>query len=55
MIDNEVSELINDAIFYATGILTNKKNLVLEGAQLLIEKKVVYADDLVEIIQTKYQ
>jgi ATP-dependent metalloprotease FtsH len=54
MIDNEVSELINDAILYATSILNNKKELVLEGAQLLMEQKVVHADTLIEVIERKY-
>jgi len=54
MIDNEVSELINDAIIYATSILNNKKELVLEGARLLMENKVVHEDALLKIIQSKY-
>ena len=54
MIDNEVSELINDAILYATGILNNKKELVLEGAGLLVEHKILHANTLIEVIETKY-
>jgi ATP-dependent metalloprotease FtsH len=54
MIDNEVSELINDAILYASGILANKKELVLEGAQLLMDNKVLHANTLLDVIQAKY-
>ena len=54
MIDNEVSELINDAILYATGILNNKKDLVLEGADFLMNHKILHANTLMGIIQAKY-
>ena len=55
MIDNEVSELINDAILYATHILNNKKEIVLEGAKLLMEYKVLHEKTLIDMIQSKYK
>jgi cell division protease FtsH len=55
MIDNEVSELINDAILYATHILNNKKEIVLEGANLLMEHKVLHEKTLIDMIQSKYK
>uniref|UniRef100_A0A6C0AZS7 AAA+ ATPase domain-containing protein n=1 Tax=viral metagenome TaxID=1070528 RepID=A0A6C0AZS7_9ZZZZ len=55
MIDNEVMDLIDDANAYATFILNNCKELMLEGAELLKRDKLVKADAFIHLIQTKYQ
>jgi cell division protease FtsH len=55
MIDNEVMDLIDDANAYATFILKNCKELMLEGAELLKRDKLVKADTFIQLIQTKYQ
>jgi ATP-dependent metalloprotease FtsH len=54
MIDNEVVDLINDANKYATFILKNCKELMLEGAEMLKRDKLLKADTLIALIETKY-
>jgi ATP-dependent metalloprotease FtsH len=55
MIDGEVVDLINDANKYATFILKNCKELMLEGAEILKRDKLLKAETLIHIIETKYQ
>jgi cell division protease FtsH len=55
MIDNEVVDLIDDANKYATFILKNCKELMLEGAEILKREKILKADTLIALIETKYQ
>jgi cell division protease FtsH len=55
MIDNEVVDLIDDANNYATFILKNCKELMLEGAEILKREKILKADTLITLIETKYQ
>ena len=55
MIDNEVVDLIDDANKYATFILKNCKELMLEGAEILKKEKILKADTLIALIETKYQ
>lgn len=55
MIDNEVADLIDDANGYATFILKNCKELMLEGAEMLKRDKILKADTLINLIETKYQ
>uniref|UniRef100_A0A6C0DBL2 AAA+ ATPase domain-containing protein n=1 Tax=viral metagenome TaxID=1070528 RepID=A0A6C0DBL2_9ZZZZ len=55
MIDNEVVDLIDDANNYATFILKNCKELMLEGAEILKREKILKADTLIALIETKYQ
>ena len=54
MIDNEVVELIDDANKYATFILKNCKELMLEGAEMLKRDKLLKADTLIALIDAKY-
>jgi len=54
MIDEEVAKLIHDAYGYAEFILRNAKDLMQEGAELLKRDKLVKADTLVELMNTKY-
>jgi cell division protease FtsH len=54
MIDEEVAKLIHDAYGYAEFILRNSKDLMQEGAELLKRDKLVKADTLVELMNTKY-
>jgi len=53
-IDTEVSQLIKDAYAYADFLVRNSKELILEGAEVLKRKKVMKADELLEIMNTKY-
>lgn len=54
MIDDEISRLIEDAYRYSEFIIQNSKEFISEGAELLKEKKTVKADELIELMNTKY-
>lgn len=54
MIDTEVVDLIDDANKYATFILKNCKELMLEGAEMLKRDKLLKAETLIDLIETKY-
>lgn len=54
MIDDEISTLIEDAYKYAEFIIQNSKDFILEGAELLKEKKTIKAEELNELMNTKY-
>jgi len=53
--DEETFELIESAYEYVYFILNNCKPLLIEGANLLKTQKVLKADTLVDLINTKYQ
>jgi len=53
-IDEEVSKLINDAYAYGEFLIRNSKDLLIEGAELLKKKKVMKAEELIELMNTKY-
>jgi cell division protease FtsH len=53
-IDEEVSKLINDAYAYGEFLVRNSKDLLIEGADLLKKKKVMKAEELIELMNTKY-
>jgi len=53
-IDSEVSALINDAYAYAEFLIRNSKELLIEGAELLKKQKVMKAEELIEIMNKKY-
>ena len=55
MIDGEVVDLINDANKYATFILKNCKELMLEGAEMLKRDKLLKAETLIDLIEDKYK
>ena len=54
MIDDEISRLIEDAYRCAEFIIQNSKEFVLEGAELLKDRKTVKAEELMELMNTKY-
>jgi cell division protease FtsH len=54
MIDDEISTLIEDAYKYAEFIIQNSKDFILEGAELLKEKKCIKVEELIELMNTKY-
>jgi len=54
-IDNDVSNLINDAYAYAEFLIRNSKDLIMEGAELLKKQKVMKAEELIDLMNTKYQ
>jgi cell division protease FtsH len=54
IVDNEIANLIQDAYSYAEFIVHNSKDFILEGSQLLKEKKAIKADELIDIMERKY-
>jgi len=55
MIDEEVAKLIHDAYSYSEFILRNSKEFMQEGAEILKRDKLLKADTLVELLNTKYK
>ena len=54
IIDVEIAELLNTAYGYAEYILKQSKELILEGAEMLKQDKIIKADTLLELMKTKY-
>jgi ATP-dependent metalloprotease FtsH len=54
-IDAEVVELINDANAYAMFVLEKCKDIMVEGADLLKKERVLKAETLIHLIDTKYR
>ena len=54
LIDNEISKLLQEAYAYAYGIIDGAKDFIYEGAVLLKENRVLTAEQLMELIETKY-
>jgi cell division protease FtsH len=54
IIDNEVDSLINDAYAYAEFLLSNSKDLILEGAEILKRDNILTAATLLELMNKKY-
>jgi cell division protease FtsH len=54
LIDTEVIELINNAYNYAEVIITNCKELIKETSDILKQEKILKANTLEELINTKY-
>jgi ATP-dependent Zn protease len=55
MIDEEVAKLIHDAYSYAEFILRNSKEFMQEGAEILKRDKLLKAETLFELLNTKYK
>ena len=55
MIDEEVAKIIHDAYGYSEFVLRNSKDFIHEGAELLKRDKVVNAETLLQLINTKYK
>lgn len=54
IIDNEVDSLLNDAYDYAEFLLSNSKDLILEGAEILKRDNILTATTLLELMNNKY-
>jgi len=54
LIDNEITKLLQEAYTYASVIIDNARDFIYEGALLLKENRVVTANELIDIIETKY-
>jgi ATP-dependent Zn protease len=55
MVDNEITTMINDAYKKAEHIIRIFKDLIEEGAEELIVQKIITADYLLHLINTKYK
>jgi len=55
MIDTEVSTIISDAYGYAEFILRNSKDLIMEGAEILKQDKVLKAETMLKLMNEKYK
>jgi len=55
MIDNEIIRLIEDAYRYAEFVIRHSKDFIKESADLLKEQKMIRAEELLHMINTKYQ
>lgn len=54
IIDNEITNLIQNAYGYAEFIVHNSKDFILEGAELLKKEKSINADELIDLLKRKY-
>jgi cell division protease FtsH len=54
LIDNEIAKLLQDAHAYSYGIIDGAKDFIYEGALLLKENRVLTAEQLKDILETKY-
>jgi cell division protease FtsH len=55
MIDTEVSSLISDAYGYSEFIIRNSKDLIMEGAEILKNDKVLKSETLLKLMNDKYK
>jgi cell division protease FtsH len=55
MIDNEIIRLIEDAYKYAEFIIRHSIDFIKESADLLKEQKMIRSEELIELIETKYE
>jgi ATP-dependent Zn protease len=54
IIDVEIADLLNSAYGYSEFILKQSKEFILEGAEMLKRDKLINANTLVELMNTKY-
>jgi len=55
LIDNDVIELINSAYVYAQTIIIKCKDLIFETSEVLKREKILKADNITELINSKYK
>jgi cell division protease FtsH len=55
LIDDEVTNLLNEAYRYAQIIISQSKEFISETAEILKRDKIIKANELYELIQTKYK
>jgi len=55
IIDTEVSTLISDAYGYSEFIIRNSKDLIMEGAEILKNDKVLKSETLLQLMNDKYK
>jgi ATP-dependent Zn protease len=55
LIDNEVTNLLNEAYVYAQIIISQAKEFIRETAEILKRDKIIKANELYNLIETKYK
>ena len=55
MVDVEVAGLIDEAYHYAEFLVRNSRDLIEEGAEILKQEKLVKAEQLIKLMNDKYQ
>uniref|UniRef100_A0A6C0B309 AAA+ ATPase domain-containing protein n=1 Tax=viral metagenome TaxID=1070528 RepID=A0A6C0B309_9ZZZZ len=55
MVDVEVASLIDEAYHYAEFLVRNSRDLIQEGADILKKEKLVKAEELIQLMNDKYQ
>jgi cell division protease FtsH len=55
LIDTEVSTLINDAYGYSEFIIRNSKDLIIEGADILKNDKILKSETMLQLMNEKYK
>jgi ATP-dependent metalloprotease FtsH len=55
LIDNDVIDLINNAYVYAQMIIVKCKDLIFETSEILKREKILKADNITELINSKYK
>lgn len=55
LIDNEVTNLLNEAYKYSQILILNSKDFIRETADILKKDKIIKANELYNLIQTKYK
>jgi len=55
MIDTEVSTLISEAYGYSEFIIRNSKDLIMEGAEILKNDKILKSETLLQLMNDKYK
>jgi cell division protease FtsH len=54
LIDNEITKLLQDAYAYSYGIINESKDFIYETALLLKKNRMLTANELMELVETKY-
>lgn len=54
LIDDDIMQLVEDAYGFAEFIIQNSKDFIRESADLLKETKIIRAEELIHMIETKY-
>ena len=54
MVDDEISQLIQDAYKFSTFIIERSKDFIFESSEILKKNKTVKIEELMELLETKY-
>jgi ATP-dependent Zn protease len=54
MIDTEISELLKQAYIITKHVIEQSKELIMDAAEILKEKRTVLVEEVIELMNTKY-